>query len=715
MAEVDPVQEYLGAALDRVRQQGVACVSSTVDDLSSQGWGDWTPSVLARVVRHCLDLDLHGGPEFLLVKEVVQAVLEKTAPVDLVTLASIMELFLPAMDEHIQNVLAVLSVFLPTLASTGSVTDVIDLLLRTHKNELLPRMMQARMQFSELPAALSYVDHVTTLAELLVDMEEPLESHQDFFQLFLSSILPLLLEAVCAKEESSFDSEHGEPEFGLSTVTCTCIRTLCQIPDVEDMVRAIATFVRDNFKSENWRLREGASLCASCLVIEGHDSVLDDILRELAITALDEFSSSQNLCRRDTSMFLVRVFLEQRMVDVFEEANLWQKLSECLVQGVDDVKVIALQCFNAVYYLGSVLSDCSEDVQEVVAVPLLRKSVHLVESVSLDDNEWKDHANAFEAVAALLCGNLSALDEHLEVLQQLFAASVSKLSNQMSSSVWSVVQESQLSSLLIVATEVCRYKGCDVRNVESLVAVLDQIVEHRNLSRSLLMDTLMGVGVLIQEGRISSHWFVQHKESFRQLLESLDCMDNEMVGVAFFGVLCDLTREGSVQGTELIFDDWAPILQHLLTTSLRKSVRAGILDLFGDFFIQADLEALPRTPIDSLVGGLEFIRPTPHQLQQLSEDSADAEDLMEILDCICSFSSAVFLGLKGASTNERVTNLARTCVNILLSCFTVMEGIEDSGQETSLVASLRDLVNSPEWSHLHSLVHQSEFASFLQE
>ena len=113
------------------------------------------------------------------------------------------------------------------------------------------------------------------------------------------------------------------------------------------------------------------------------------------------------------------------------------------------------------YYLGSVLSDCSEDVQEVVAVPLLRKSVHLVErfdilvscsgvhctlkdvqthshlsqyhgacSVSLDDNEWKDHANAFEAVAALLCGNLSALDEHLEVLQQLFAASVSKLSNQ---------------------------------------------------------------------------------------------------------------------------------------------------------------------------------------------------------------------------------------------------------------------------------------------
>ena len=103
MAEVDPVQEYLGAALDRVRQQGVACVSSTVDDLSSQGWGDWTPSVLARVVRHCLDLDLHGGPEFLLVKEVVQAVLEKTAPVDLVTLASIMELVLriPFCELHV--------------------------------------------------------------------------------------------------------------------------------------------------------------------------------------------------------------------------------------------------------------------------------------------------------------------------------------------------------------------------------------------------------------------------------------------------------------------------------------------------------------------------------------------------------------------------------------------------------------------------------------
>ena len=52
--------------------------------------------------------------------------------------------------------------------------------------------------------------------------------------------------------------------------------------------------------------------------------------------------------------------------------------------------------------------------------------------------------------------------------------------------------------LLCCAQEVCRYKGCDVRNVESLVAVLGQIVEHRNLSRSLLMDTLMGVGVLIQ-------------------------------------------------------------------------------------------------------------------------------------------------------------------------------------------------------------------------
>lgn len=74
--------------------------------------------------------------------------------------------------------------------------------------------------------------------------------------------------------------------------------------------------------------------------------------------------------------------------------------------------------------------------------------------------------------------------------------------------------------------------------------------------------------VFVAEGRISSHWFVQHKESFRQLLESLDCMDNEMVGVAFFGVLCDLTREGSVQGTELIFDDWAPILQHLLVREL---------------------------------------------------------------------------------------------------------------------------------------------------
>ena len=35
--------------------------------------------MLARVVRHCLDLDLHGGPEFLLVKEVVQAVLEKVS------------------------------------------------------------------------------------------------------------------------------------------------------------------------------------------------------------------------------------------------------------------------------------------------------------------------------------------------------------------------------------------------------------------------------------------------------------------------------------------------------------------------------------------------------------------------------------------------------------------------------------------------------------
>lgn len=84
------------------------------------------------------------------------------------------------------------------------------------------------------------------------------------------AISALLSEGECSatQEESSFDSEHGEPEFGLSTVTCTCIRTLCQIPDVEDMVRAIATFVRDNFKSENWRLREGASLCASCLVSE---------------------------------------------------------------------------------------------------------------------------------------------------------------------------------------------------------------------------------------------------------------------------------------------------------------------------------------------------------------------------------------------------------------------------------------------------------------
>ena len=438
----------------------------------------------------------------------------------------------------------------------------------------------------EEKVALQAIEFWSTVCEeemaLLDDMADAAESGvqpERVCSYYVAGALEHLVPLLTEQMTKQVDEDLEEDAWNMAMAGATCLNLVANV--VEDkIVPVIMPFVQSNIKSDNWRLREAATMSFGSILEGPSAEVLGPYVSQSIPVLLAALSDPNNMVK-DTSVWtlarICAVHLNAIPSDQFP--SLVTGLTNILLTGTPRV---SSQACNALFNLAEAFP--KNDANTTNALSSFIPTLFQILLQTTEREGWEEcnlRVRAYEAISALI--SRSAPD-CTPILIQLLPVILERLSASFNLPV--ITNEDKeakegLQGLLCGLIQALCFK----LDKESVLPYADlimsntlQVLQTKNTTAH--EEALLATGALADQLGADFEKYLPHLHPF--LMNCLKNFEAYQVCSVAVGTVGDLTR--AVEGSILPYCDdiVTALLQMLQNPSLHRSVKPPVLGVFGD-------------------------------------------------------------------------------------------------------------------------------------
>eukprot|EP00978_Attheya_sp_CCMP212_P028194 scaffold96626_cov55-Attheya_sp.AAC.1 len=488
----------------------------------------------------------------------------------------------------------------------------------------------ATIKNDEEAVALRSIEFWSTLCEsemeLLDELAEcnsmgvPVESGREcvrYVAAALEHLVPLLTETMTKQDE---EADLDEETWNISMSGSTCLTLVANT--VEDLVVPIVMpFVLQNIKSENWRLREAATMAFSSILEGPTIEVIGPYVNQ-SIPVLLGALSDPHVLVKDTTAWTIGRICELHVRAIPDETF------PTLVNGLmgklmtETPRVSAQACF-AIHSLAAAFSgDESATTSGTNALsaymPTLLQTLFQVSDREADDDHLR--VAAFEAMSVLI---QNSAPDCKPLLTQLMPVMAQKLG-----------------------------KDDVVQFADSIMTNLLQLLQTKNATCHQEAFSAMSAMVDLMEADFEK--YVSALQPF--LMMGLSNFEAFQVCTVAVGLVGDIARAIESKILPYCNDIMSALMQSLQNQSLHRSVKPPVLSCFGDIAL-------------AISAGFEpYLQVSLMMLLQASQTRAppDDEDLIDYVNSLREGILEAYTGIiQGLKDGNRVDLLLPYCEAIM--------------------------------------------------
>jgi importin subunit beta-1 len=455
----------------------------------------------------------------------------------------------------------------------------------------------------------------------------------------LEHLVPLLTEQMAKQEEAE---DFDEDAWNISMAGATCLSLVAQV--VEDkIVPVVMPFVQANIHSENWRLREAATMCFGS-ILEGPSSEVIGPYVQQSVPLLLAALADKNPLVQDTTAWTL-----SKICEVHSNAIPADNFP-LLVNGLNSTLLsapprVASQSCNALIHLADAFP------KDAINTNALSQYIPTLFQTLLQTTErsgWDEHylrVRAFEAINSLIIH--SAVDCK-PILVQLLPAVVEKLARSFNLPV--VTNEDKehkegLQGLLCGLIQTL----CIKLDKESLQPYADaimtntlQVLQTKNTTAH--EESLLATAALADQIGNVFEKYMPHLHPF--LLACLKNFEAYQVCSVAVGLVSDISRALGSALLPYCDEIVTVLLQMLQNPTLHRSVKPPVLGVFGDlaFAIGGNFEKYLQVTLMMLLQASSTVAP---------EDDDEMIDYVNVLrEGILEAYTGIVQGLKDSNRAE---------------------------------------------------------------
>ncbi|XP_050309987.1 importin subunit beta-1 isoform X2 [Anthonomus grandis grandis] len=503
----------------------------------------------------------------------------------------------------------------------------------------------------------------------------------------LHYIVPILLQKLTKQEE--LDDEDDWNPTKAAGVCLMLLASCCE----DEIVPHVLPFIKDNIKSDNWRLRD-ASLMAFGSILGGLDNPTLKPLVEQAMPTLIELMYDSSVTVRDTAAWTFGRICEIIPEAAINEAFL-KPLLESLINGLKaEPRVAANVCWA--------FSGLAEAAYEAAACEIaggddtnpetycLSQYFEFIVQRLLEVTDRPDGAQhnlrpaAYEALMEMIKN--SPRDCYVTV-QKTTMVILERLQQvlQMESHISSHSDRSQfndLQSLLCGTLQSVLRKVTpeDAPQISDAVMTALLTMFNSNKSGGVQEDAIMAVSTLVE---VLGEGFLKYMDAFKPYLYLglKNHQEYQVCGTAV-GLTGDIFRALKLKALPYCDEIMALLLENLGEPTVHRNVKPQILSVFGDMALS--------------IGGefkkyLEVVLATLAQASQAQVDRTDfdmIDYLNELREGVLDAYTGIIQGLKGDASNPSPdVNLLERHIPFIVQFITAVAQDADHSDGTIAVAA----------------------------
>lgn len=461
----------------------------------------------------------------------------------------------------------------------------------------------------------------------------PTRTSQNFIKGALQFLVPLLTECLTRQEENADEDEWNVP---MSAATCLgLISTTVE----DEVVNHVMPFVNANIKSENWKLREAATLAFGA-ILEGPKTHIPQLTIAALPVFLSHLKDPVEIVRDSTAWAIGRIIMLHPSVIGSGAGTLMQAFLESLK---DTPRVTALVCW-CIHNLALVYEDDQDNTTSVLSQffgPTLQALLQVTEREDID--EGKLRASAYEAMNVIVqCGAADTLP----IVGQIVPIFIQKLEATFAMQIVSMddkEEQNAIQSLVCSMLQVSTHKlGEQIKPfADRMMTLYLQVFSSKNAT--LHEECLMAVGALANAVETDFEKYMPHFLPF--LLQGLKAFDETQVVSSAVGVVGDVSRALAVKIAPFCDEIVKLLLMGLQNPAMDRYNKILIISVFGDIAL-------------AISGGvINYLGAVMPMLLQASATTVDMSD-PDLVDYLNRLREAIFEACTGIVQGLRTDNVA---------------------------------------------------------
>jgi importin subunit beta-1 len=457
---------------------------------------------------------------------------------------------------------------------------------------------------------------------------------QFFIRGALKFLVPMLTESLTKQED-----EPDEDTWNVAMAAGTCLSLVANCV-ADEVVPYVMPFVEQNINSENWKLREAATLAFGA-ILEGPKQYLSQLISQAIPVLLSHMKDPVMYVKDTTAWTLGRVCQLHPQAIGGGLPNVITVLAESLGE---NPRVASNVCW-AIHNLAVAFEDDVDKSTSPLSpyfTGLMEKLIRVAERDKDDLDENNLRASCFEAINVLIQNGAKDTVPTVAAVVPIFIDKLEKTFQLQIVSNDDKETQSELQSLLCGLLQIIIQKlGDQVANWSDKMMQLFLQLFQIKTTGPVQEEALMAVGAIANA--VDFEKYMSHFRPF--LLEALTKYEEYQVCAVAVGVVGDISRALTTKLTPYCDEIVAILLKDLQNSMLHRSVKPPILSCFGDI---------------ALAIGQEFIKylgVVMHMLHQACGTTVDVSDY-DMVDYLNQLREGIFEAYTGIIQGLRSDNAA---------------------------------------------------------
>lgn len=469
--------------------------------------------------------------------------------------------------------------------------------------------------------------------DAILNKTQPERLSQNFIRGALKYLLPILTECLTKQGD-----EPDEEEWNVAMASGTCLSLVAAVVG-DEIVPNIMPFIQGGINSENWKLREAATLAFGA-ILEGPKQFIPQLIGQAMPLFLAHMKDPVPYVKDTTAWTLGRICnFHPEAVEQFIP-----QLVLVLLDSLNDVPRVAANVCWTIHNLAEAYEEDSDKPSSGMSPmfqPLLEKLC--MASDREDGDESNLRCSAYEAINTLILCSAKDATGLVFNAAPLFMLRLEKTFAMQIVSQDDKEQQVELQSLLCgVLQTIVQKLGPEVKaHSDRIMTLLLQVFSSK--SASVHEEALMAVGAVANAVEGDFEKYMPHFRPF--LVLGLRNFEEHTVCTISVGVVGDVSR---ALGSKLIpyCDEIVSLLlQDLQNPNMHRSVKPPILACFGDIALS----------IGS--GFVKYLNVVMNMLHQASSTTVDPND-SDLVEYLNQLRESVFEAYTGIVQGLRADNAA---------------------------------------------------------